>query len=99
MLRQEERCTLESRNQQLVFLCGFAQVECDATRARAVVACVFAFEAFQVSKIRSKAKIQAKQTHHPLMLHPDQEDAIAHLIEKGITMATLLADEIEENFV
>jgi hypothetical protein len=93
-LCQEEWRAFESREHQLVFLCAFAQGECGATVSDTVVARVFAIAASQVRKIRSKAKKQVKLPQRPLILPPDQEDAIVDLIERGVIMATLLSNEM-----
>jgi hypothetical protein len=40
-------------------------------------------------KIRSKPEKQARPPRRRLILPPDQEDAVADLIERGISMAAL----------
>jgi hypothetical protein len=82
MLRREEWRTLESYDQQFVFLCDFAQVECGAALSGALVAGGFAKEASHLWKIRSKSKKRAKPPRRFLKPPLDEEDAIVDLIER-----------------
>jgi hypothetical protein len=99
LLRQDEWRAIDSRNQQLLFLCDFAQEECGITLSAAIVARVFAIEASQVWKVRSKAKKQQKLPHRPPALLPDQEDALVALIETGYERGNFVTQRDVLNFV
>jgi hypothetical protein len=67
-----------------MFYCPtFHGVECGASLPGAAVARIFAIEISQVPKIHFKTTKQAKSQHRPMMLTPDQEDAIVDLSKGG----------------
>jgi hypothetical protein len=83
LLRNDEWGASQSRNQQLVLLADFAQIECSRRLPAAILACVFAIQDAQVWKIQSKTRKSSKPAHRPLALSPEQKDAVIALIETG----------------
>jgi hypothetical protein len=98
MLRCDEWRALESRNEQLVFFCDFAQAECAVTLSAAIVAQVFGIEPSQVWKVRSKAKNRTKPPHRPPTLEPEQEEEIFALIETGYHSGNFVTQRDVLNF-
>jgi hypothetical protein len=99
MLRSAEWCALDSRNQQLVFLCDFAQTECSTRLPAAIVAQIFEIQVGHVWKIQSKAQKNPKPPYRPLALSPEQEDAVVALIESGYADGNFTSNRDVLNFV
>jgi hypothetical protein len=74
LLRADEWCALESRNQQVVFLYDFVMSECSISLPAAIIGQIFEILEARVWTIRSKAQNTARPGHRPFALSSEQQD-------------------------
>jgi hypothetical protein len=75
LLRADEWCALESRNEQVVFLYDVARSEYSTSLPAVIIGQVFEIHEAHVWKIRSKAQKTARPGHRLFVLSSEQEDS------------------------
>jgi hypothetical protein len=99
MLRSDEWCALQPRNQQLLFIDDCLEDECNIAPIAATIGNTFLIEGSHVRTIRSMSRIKPKAAHGPLALTGNAEAAIARLIREGNSSRNYVTQRDLLNFV
>jgi hypothetical protein len=83
LLRCNNWCASESRNQQVVVICDFVKRECNRKLSVDVLGHVFGMSPSHIRKIRSKAQNKPKSPYRPGALDEDQSTAVVAFIRNG----------------
>jgi transposase len=97
--RSNEWQGLESRTNQMVFLCQFAETDTRSKLTTDDIAKTFSLRADDIRQIRHRAQMKKQTQHRPMTLHLEQEAELVRFVQERFGSQNYATERHILNFV